>query len=416
MPAIVLTIVDVPDPLSPTRPTTSPAWTAKSTRSRAWTGPNRLLTPSSWRSALELISARDSGFFAGGRVRAGTEFGGADEAVRDHRALDVFFGDGDRFQQDRGHLRLPVVDFIGDFAFRHFFPFGERDGDFRADLRLRFDFLVDRHVLLSGEDPLQPGDRGVLPGHGLFGRVDPGPFHRRDRAASGVVVGRVDAGEAVVAEGGDRLLRLAPGVFGGPARGVVFLGDVDAGGFEAIVGTFLEQRHVRVGRVAVDHDDRAAGAAVFFQFLGQGFGLEFSHFEVVEGDVGVDFAVFDQTVVAEDRHVWCLGLFADRRRRFGVHRVDDEDFGALRQRRFGLALLFFRVAAGVVVEDFAVFADFFYGFFEVRPVIGLIARRFVFGQQQGDLGATATAAAAATRCDGDECQQHTKRDRESLQS
>ena len=50
MPAIVLTSVDLPAPLSPTRPTTSPAWTAKSTRSRAWTGPKRLLTPSSARS------------------------------------------------------------------------------------------------------------------------------------------------------------------------------------------------------------------------------------------------------------------------------------------------------------------------------------------------------------------------------
>ena len=34
MPAIVFTSVDLPAPLSPTRPTTSPAWTAKSTRSR----------------------------------------------------------------------------------------------------------------------------------------------------------------------------------------------------------------------------------------------------------------------------------------------------------------------------------------------------------------------------------------------
>ena len=46
IPAIVFTRVDLPAPLSPTRPTTSPAWTAKSTRSRAWTGPNLLLTPS----------------------------------------------------------------------------------------------------------------------------------------------------------------------------------------------------------------------------------------------------------------------------------------------------------------------------------------------------------------------------------
>src|SRR3954470_14971132 len=102
MPAIALTSVDLPAPLSPTRPTTSPAWTAKSTRSNAWTGPNRLLTPSSSRSGVSVvISARDSRFFAGGHVGPGAEFGGRDEAVGDHRALDVVFGHSDWFQQDR---------------------------------------------------------------------------------------------------------------------------------------------------------------------------------------------------------------------------------------------------------------------------------------------------------------------------
>src|SRR3954451_18990951 len=100
MPAIALTIVDLPAPLSPTRPTTSPALTAKSTRSRAWTGPNRLLTPSNSRSGVPaVISAGDSGFFAGGRVGTGAEFGRRDEFVFDHRVFDVVFGHGDRFQQ-----------------------------------------------------------------------------------------------------------------------------------------------------------------------------------------------------------------------------------------------------------------------------------------------------------------------------
>src|SRR4029077_2213239 len=137
-------------------------------------------------------------------------------------------------------------------------------------------------VLLPGEDPLQAGNGRVLSGDGLFGRVDSGSLHRRDRATAGVVVGRVDAGEPVVAEGGDRLLRLALGVFGGPAGRVVFLGDFDPGGFEAVVGAFLEEAGVGVGRVAVDHDDRAAGAAVFFQLLRQRFGLQFADFDVVE--------------------------------------------------------------------------------------------------------------------------------------
>src|SRR5436305_15332090 len=93
IPAIALTSVDLPAPLSPTRPTTSPALTVKSTRSRAWTGPNRLLTPSSSRSGVPsaAISTGDSRFFAGGRVGAGAEFGGADEPVLDHGVLDVVF-------------------------------------------------------------------------------------------------------------------------------------------------------------------------------------------------------------------------------------------------------------------------------------------------------------------------------------
>src|SRR5689334_668928 len=37
--------VDLPAPLSPTRATTSPAWTSKSTPESASTAPNRLLTP-----------------------------------------------------------------------------------------------------------------------------------------------------------------------------------------------------------------------------------------------------------------------------------------------------------------------------------------------------------------------------------
>src|SRR4051794_22413106 len=149
MPAIVFTIVDLPAPLSPTRPTTSPALTAKSTRSNAWTGPNALLTPSSSRSGVPAaISARDSCFFARRRVGAGAEFGSGDEAVGDDRALDVVFDHGDRFEQHRRDFAGAVVEFFGDFVLRHSLAFGEGDGDFGADLRLRADFLVHRHELL----------------------------------------------------------------------------------------------------------------------------------------------------------------------------------------------------------------------------------------------------------------------------
>ena len=138
------------------------------------------------------------------------------------------------------------------------------------------------------------------------------------------------------------------------------------------------------------------GAAVFFEFFRQSFGLKFADFFVFVGDVGVDFGVFDQAVVADHGHVLRLGLFGDRRGGFGVHRVDDEDFGALSQRRFGLALLFFGISTGVAVDDFAFFALFFDGLFEIWPVVGFVARGFVFRQQEGDLRPPSTAAATAT--------------------
>src|SRR3954452_9439355 len=285
MPAIALTIVDLPAPLSPTSPTTSPALTAKSTRSRAWTGPNRLLTPSSSRSGVpSAISTGDSRFFAVGRVGAGAEFGGFDEAVFDHRVFDVVLGHRHRFEDRRRDVGLAVVDFFADFVLRQFFAVAEGDRKFGGDFGLGRDRLVDRHELLAREDPLQAGDGRVLAGDGAFFGFDAGAFERRDRAASGVVVGGVDAPEAVVAEGGDRLLRLTLGVFRGPAGGVVFLGDLDAGFFEALVGAGLEEGRVRIGGIAVDLDDRPAGVAVFFQFLRQRFGLQFAHSFVVEGD------------------------------------------------------------------------------------------------------------------------------------
>ena len=58
MPAIALTSVDLPAPLSPTSATTSPAWTSKSTSVSASTGPKLLLTPSSASSAPLLSSCR----------------------------------------------------------------------------------------------------------------------------------------------------------------------------------------------------------------------------------------------------------------------------------------------------------------------------------------------------------------------
>ncbi len=44
-PAMILSSVDLPAPLAPTRPLTFPSTTSKLTSLRAWTAPKRLLMP-----------------------------------------------------------------------------------------------------------------------------------------------------------------------------------------------------------------------------------------------------------------------------------------------------------------------------------------------------------------------------------
>src|ERR1700744_2814415 len=272
-----------------------------------------------------------------------------DEVFGDDRFVDVFFDDRRRGEEDRRNFGLPVFDHLRFFFGFHFTGFTEGDRHFGGGLGLRFDRLENGHDLFAGEDALQPRDGRVLTGDRLFFRVDARAFHCRDGTAAGFVVRGIDGGEAFLAESGDRLVRLLLGVFSRPAGGVVFLGDLDTVFFEHFVRTALEERGVRIGRVTVDLDDRALRLADFLQLFDQFFGLLFTDPFVVERDVGTDFAVFDQAVVADRRHFLGVSFFDDDRGGFRVHRVDDEHFGSLGQSGFALAGLFFGVTAGVVV-------------------------------------------------------------------
>src|SRR6476661_5930586 len=139
MPAIVLTSVDLPAPLSPTSPTTSPAFTSKSMLLSACTGPNRLLTPFSCnRGAFEFMSdpfrswglpgaaagwrpratrpkrgtvsgSCDSRRLARGRVCGRADLRGRPELVLDDRAVDVGLGDRHRSEDRRRHVLQSVV-------------------------------------------------------------------------------------------------------------------------------------------------------------------------------------------------------------------------------------------------------------------------------------------------------------------
>ncbi len=68
-PAMTLTRVDFPAPLSPSSATTSPAWTVRSTSLSAWTAPNLLEIPDSSRIGCAITCPRGDPLFGGRTVR-----------------------------------------------------------------------------------------------------------------------------------------------------------------------------------------------------------------------------------------------------------------------------------------------------------------------------------------------------------
>src|SRR5215213_2024503 len=120
MPDMTLTSVDLPAPLSPTRPTTSPARTSKSTPASACTAPKRLLTPCSASSGSPFVVAvmpgapclalrRQADSSAGRRIRARADLVDRVEAVSDDRVGDVVLGHGDRREDHARHILHAVV-------------------------------------------------------------------------------------------------------------------------------------------------------------------------------------------------------------------------------------------------------------------------------------------------------------------
>src|SRR5665648_214154 len=189
---MALMSVDLPAPLSPTSATTSPASTSKSTPVRASRGPNRLLTPFSARRGGAVVVAFMAGTCSspnplllnpGGlaccRVGAGADGLGRPEAVRDHGALDVVLGHGDRIQDDGVDVLGTVVHLGQRQARRRSLALGQRDGEHRSGLSLRLDRLVDGHELFAYENALDTGQFGVLasrrPGLGCLLYTSPSP-------------------------------------------------------------------------------------------------------------------------------------------------------------------------------------------------------------------------------------------------
>src|SRR5919206_1936066 len=152
MPAMTLTRVDLPAPLSPTSATTSPAWTPKSTSSSARTGPKLLLTPSRARTGVSAFMVQDSfppsaaagdagappagpsslldaGLLARRGVLAGAYLLGRPERVLHDGVVDVALGHRDRGQDHRRHLLLAVVELLVDQPARGLLALDEGDCD-----------------------------------------------------------------------------------------------------------------------------------------------------------------------------------------------------------------------------------------------------------------------------------------------
>src|SRR6266536_3029117 len=214
MPATHLIRVDLPAPLSPTSAITWPAFTWKSTWSSATTAPKCLDTPRSSNSGCSSLNAPpplrhqgapqrgapytrcwslDPSLLAQGREFPNAQLAALDESVLDHRVLDVVLRHRDRLQEDRRRL----LGLVGALRVGlRLLTLRQRDRHLGRGGGLLLDRLVDRHVLLTGEEVLDPLDGGVLPGdrdvRELAGleRRDGGvrqPVVRRDRRVDLVV-------------------------------------------------------------------------------------------------------------------------------------------------------------------------------------------------------------------------------------
>src|SRR5690606_5189424 len=129
------------------------------------------------------------------------------ESVGDHGVFNVVRGDRDGFQQ---HGRNRVARLIGDLGERVLLASlvllagGGGDCHGGGHFSLRADGLVDRHVLVAGDDPLDAGEFGVLAGDGRH-LVHACGFEGSDDAGGHAVVGAVDTADVVGADRGDGL-------------------------------------------------------------------------------------------------------------------------------------------------------------------------------------------------------------------
>src|SRR5258706_3366959 len=319
---MALMSVDLPAPLSPTSAATSPAWTSKSTSVRASTAPNRFVTPLTSRSGRSgaavaeavvtlslFLLLLDPELLARSGVGARADLRRRPVLVGDNRRLDRV--GHDRFDRDLERRDVDLAVVLGRVRVRPLLALEQVNGPLRGRRSQRLDRLVDRHVLVSDEDPLDAGQLGVLARRRPGRRSNSGALHRRDCATSGAVIGGVDANETVLADCADRLVHLGLRLGGRPVRRVVLLCNLEAALVDDAVSALLEQLRVVVRRGSVDHDDRAL-LAVLLELVDQRGRLDLADRRAVEFDVVVRLRVQKQAVVADDGDLLRVRLAHDR--------------------------------------------------------------------------------------------------------
>lgn len=165
-----------------------------------------------------------------------------------------------------------------------------------------------------------------------------------------------------------------------PFLGVVLLGYLDVV-LKFAEGTVLELRVVRVGGVAVHHDD-LAGRRLVAERRDDGAGLDLADEFVVVRYVRVD-RTLGEPVVGDDRDTGVLRLLDVRRDGLGVQRVHQDDVDLLVHHPLELLTLFVLARVGVGVDDLALAVGEGGDLFRDHGVVEVLeARGVLVGQEQ----------------------------------
>jgi hypothetical protein len=198
-------------------------------------------------------------------------------------------------KKNGGHIDFTISEFLlgdDDFAFGHF------NGQFGRCVGQIFNRLVDAHRLGAFDDALASGEIRILTGHQHF--ACEAFLEENLDCPSGENIRGTQNSVDIVAGLGDGGVDGLFGVFRPPTVAPIFMNDFDIptgdGGIKYVVLTLFEEESVIVSFGPEQPDDTGLAA---FQFFYEVTGLEFAYTDVVEGEVEIEVAVEDETIVGK---------------------------------------------------------------------------------------------------------------------